>query len=47
MIGIAFEQIPIDAVKAGLCDLCPSRVIQKDSGAVQGWELLTNGSQIK
>jgi hypothetical protein len=42
VIGIVFKQVFVDAVEARLGDLRPGGVIEKDGGAIQGWELLAD-----
>jgi len=47
VIGIAFEQIAVDAVQALFRYLRPSRVVQKYRRAVKSGKLLTNDVEIK
>ncbi len=42
MIGIAFEQIAVDALKALFGDLRPGGVIEKYRRAIEGGKLLAN-----
>jgi hypothetical protein len=47
VIRVAFYQVTIDAVYAGLGDLRSAGVIKEDGGALQAGELLTNGIEIQ
>ncbi|MCK7516307.1 MAG: hypothetical protein MZV64_00545 [Ignavibacteriales bacterium] len=47
VVGVALEQIAVDAFKAGLGDLRPGGVIQKDRRAVEGRELLADKVQVR
>ena len=47
MVGVALQQVALDALQGRFADLGPARVVEEHRGPVQGRKLAADGGQVE